>query len=152
MGGGALPGSPFAQHHHPQGGVELRVTVAVPAEERDHEAPALDELESMLRLASAPGVELSRLPGLGAPPDAPKRVFSARLAGHGSGLDLIRSLQAWMMRHSGVTVTLRADGPRGGTSLQVRRFSAVAFAEVAAKIGPYLLGGTEGSDKSDPGE
>ena len=40
-----------------------------------------------------------------------------------------------MMRHPEATVTLKVDGPRGGTSLQIRRYSAVALAEAAAKMG-----------------
>ena len=78
---------------------------------------------------------------MAAPPEAPKRVFSARLRGAGAGVDLMRTLQGWMMRHPEATVTLKVDGPRGGTSLQIRRYSAVALAEAAAKIGPYVVEG-----------
>ena len=114
------------------------MTVAFPRERRSDEVGALDELESMLRSGGGDGADLSRLAGLGAPPEAPKRVFSARLRGD-SGVDLMRTLQGWMMRHPEATVTLKVDGPRGGTSLQIRRYSAVALAEAAAKIGPYVV-------------
>jgi hypothetical protein len=115
------------------------VTVAFPQERRAGEVAALDELETMLRGAGGDGVDLTRLAGLAAPPEAPKRVFSARLRGAGAGVDLMRELQGWMMRHPEATVTLKVDGPRGGTSLQIRRYSAVALAEAAAKIGPYVV-------------
>ena len=142
QGGGtaavAPPGLPLAHHHH-QGGVELRVTVAFRQDDRAEEAGALDELESILRSVTGDGADLSRLAGLAAPPDAPKRVFSARLRGDRAGVDLLRTLQGWMMRHPQATVTLKVDGPKGGTSLQIRRYSAVALAEAGAKIGPYLV-------------
>ena len=137
MAAAAPPGLPLAHHHH-HGGVELRVTVAFPQERRAQEVEALDELESMLRREAGDGADLSRLAGLGAPPEAPKRVFSARLRGDSGGVDLMRTLQGWMMRHPEATVTLKVDGPKGGTSLQIRRYSAVALAEAAAKIGPYV--------------
>jgi hypothetical protein len=138
MAAPAPPGLPLAHHHH-DGGVEFRVTVAFPQERRAEEVAALDELETMLRGAGGDGADLSRLAGLGAPPEAPKRVFSARLRGDSAGVDLMRTLQGWMMRHRHATVTLKVDGPKGGTSLQIRRYSAVALAEAAAKIGPYLV-------------
>lgn len=136
----APTGLPPAHHHH-HGGVELRVTVAFPQERRAEEVGALDELESMLRGEAGDQADLSRLGGLGAPPEAPKRVFSARLRGDSAGVDLMRTLQGWMMRHRHATVTLKVDGPKGGTSLQIRRYSAVAMAEAAAKIGPYVVDG-----------
>ena len=115
------------------------MTVAFPRERRSDEVGALDELESMLRGVAGDGADLSRLGGLAAPPEAPKRVFSARLRRASAGVDLMRTLQGWMMRHPEATVTLKVDGPRGGTSLQIRRYSAVALAEAGAKIGPYLV-------------
>ena len=138
VAGAAPAGFPLAHHHH-HGGVELRMTVAFPRERRSDEVGALDELESMLRSGGGDGADLSRLAGMAAPPEAPKRVFSARLRGAGAGVDLMRTLQGWMMRHPEATVTLKVDGPRGGTSLQIRRYSAVALAEAAAKIGPYVV-------------
>ena len=137
MATAARPGLPLAHHHH-HGGVELRATVAFPQERRAEEVEALDELESMLRGEAGDRADLSRLAGLAAPPEAPKRVFSARLRDASAGVDLMRTLQGWMMRHPQATVTLKVDGPRGGTSLQIRRYSAVALAEAAAKIGPYV--------------
>ena len=141
QGGEAAAAAPLALplvHHHHEG-IELRVTVAFPQERRAQEVEALDELESMLRGEAGDQADLSRLAGLGAPPEAPKRVFSARLRGDSGGVDLMRTLQGWMMRHPEATVTLKVDGPRGGTSLQIRRYSAVALAEAAAKIGPYVV-------------
>jgi len=140
MAAAAPPGLPLAHHHH-HGGVELRVTVAFPLERRAEEVGALDELESMLRREAGDGADLSRLAGLGAPPEVPKRVFSARLRGGSAGVDLMRTLQGWMMRHAEATVTLKVDGPKGGISLQIRRYSALALAEAAAKIGPYVADG-----------
>jgi hypothetical protein len=142
QGGETVAAAPAALplvHHHHHGGVELRVTVAFPQERRAEEVAALDELESMLRGEGRDRADLSRLAGLAAPPEAPKRVFSARLRGDSAGVDLMRTLQGWMMRHRHATVTLKVDGPKGGTSLQIRRYSAVALAEAAAKIGPYLV-------------
>lgn len=126
-------------HYHHHEGVELRVTVTFRQERRAEEVGALDELESMLRGVAGGGADLSRLPGLAAPPGAPKRVFSARLRGAGAGVGVMRTVQGWMMHHPDATVTLKVDGPKGGTSLQIRRYSAVALAEAAAKIGPYML-------------
>lgn len=122
-------------------GVELRVTVAFPQERRAEEAGALDELESRLREEVGEAAGLSRLAGLAQSPEAPRRVFSAFLRGDSAGVDVMRTLQGWMMRHPEATVTLKVDGPKGGTSLQIRRYSAVALAQAASKIGPYLGGG-----------
>ncbi len=138
MAAPAPPGLPLAHHHH-HGGVELRATVAFRQEHRAEEVAALDELESMLRGVGGDVADLSRLGGLAAPPEAPKRVFSTRLRGAGAGVEVMRTLQGWMMHHPDATVTLKVDGPKGGTSLQIRRYSAVTLAEAAAKIGPYMV-------------
>jgi hypothetical protein len=137
MAAGPPPGFPVAHHHHHEG-VELRVTVTFSQERRAQEAESLEELDSMLRREAGDRAELNRLPGLAAPPGAPKRVFSAQLRGAGAGRDVIRAVQGWMMHYPHATVTLKVDGPKGGTNLQVRGYSAVALARAAAKIGPYM--------------
>lgn len=115
---------------------ELRMTVVMP-HDPENEPEALDKLMESLASEAGRHAEFVRAPGLGKP-DGPLRIFNAKFAGQEALSAVLRGAGGWYMRHPKATVTFRMESSKGGTTLQLREYSPVAFAQAATQIEEYL--------------
>lgn len=131
----------------------LRVTVSFgddpPSVERQSEI--LDELGRTMREGMGKEQRLMRLPALQLPGAAGAsqppaegseemalRVFMLELPDGADANPIMRAVGGWYMRYPHLTVTIKADGPRGGTSLKLTGFSTVAFARATSQIAELM--------------
>lgn len=126
----------------------LRVVVTFPGDAYDVEAQTavLGELQQALKAQMGLNQRLSRLPELtlpgaaqganqGKPTDeVALRVFLLEFPDAADAAAMLRALGGWYMRHPDVQVSLKADGPAGGTNLRLTSFSTVAYARAVASI------------------
>lgn len=114
---------------------ELKITVVG--------LPAADERDDLDRLMSALAAEAGRLAtlqrerGLG-DPDAPARVFVSTFSSTEALRAVIRGCGGWYMRNPSATLTFKMQSGKGGKTLQMKRYTAVALARAAAELEEYL--------------
>lgn len=144
---------------------ELRVVVTFPDGEYDIEEQTtiLNELQQALKDQMGLQQRLSRLPQLSLPsgpkkveprltptPQADKseevalRVFLLEFPDAAACASALRAVGGWYMRHPGLSLSFKADGPAGGVNLRLKNFSMVAFAQTVSQI-------TELMDEPDGG-
>lgn len=125
----------------------LRVVVTFPGDAYDVDAQTavLGELQKALKDQMGLNQRLSRLPELTLPGAAAAstkdpsdevalRVFLLEFPDASDCATMLRALGGWYMRHPDLQVSLKADGPAGGTNLRLTSFSTVAYARAAAAI------------------
>lgn len=113
----------------------------------EEQSRILDALASALKESLGSDQRLTRMPALqlpGGPQPAaaqqgvPSRVFLLELPDGEPPDGALRALGSWYMRYPDLVVTVKADGPAGGTSLKLQSFSTVAFARAAAQVASLL--------------
>lgn len=125
--------------HHVPAINELQVTVSFPVETDEVEkAEVLNALMMVLKGGMGLNERLTRNPGMGQTA-GPLRVFVLEFQDPERCSLALRSVGGWYMRHPDLTVSLKADGPKGGIRLQLKGFSTVAYAEAIAKINELML-------------
>ena len=112
------------------------MTVGLP-QDPGSEPEALDKLMESLFKEAGRHADFVRAPGFGKP-DGPLRVFNAKFSGSEALAALLRGAGGWYMRHPKATVTFRMESSKGGTTLQLREYSPVTFANAATQIEEYL--------------
>ncbi|MGI8708238.1 MAG: hypothetical protein ACR2LG_08570 [Actinomycetota bacterium] len=117
---------------------ELKITVIMPqiVNTKD-EAEALDGFMSILAAEAGRLAELQRQPGFGQH-EGVARVFSARFSEEDALAAVVRASGKWFMRNPGATLTYKIESGRGGKTLQLTSYSAVALAQAAAELKEYL--------------
>lgn len=130
----------------------LRVVVSFPVDAYDVEeqTAVLGELQQALKAQMGLNQRLSRLPELtlpGAaqtsqPADPHKevalRVFLLEFPDAADCAAMLRAIGGWYMRHPDVQVSLKADGPAGGTNMRLTSFSTVAYARAVSSINDLM--------------
>ena len=116
---------------------ELTITVVMPNSDRQEETAALDHLMASLASEAGRVATLTRRPGLGQK-EGPPRVFSTRFSSPEALAAVMRGCGAWSVRNPGATVTLKMASSKGGRTLQLKNYSAVALANAVARIEEYL--------------
>jgi len=140
---------------------DLRVVVNFPdgAYDVEEQTTTLNELQQALKNQMGLQQRLTRLPELSLPgaakavgprltPTAPPeevtlRVFLLEFPDKAACASALRAVGGWYMRHPDVSLSLKADGPRGGVNLRLKTFSTVAFARAVAQV-------TELMDEPEP--
>ena len=124
--------------HHVRETSELEVTVSFTGEtSAEEQADVLNELMLALKDGMGLNERLTRTPGMGQHV-GPLRVFVLEFQDPDRCSSALRSVGGWYMRHPGLTVSFKAEGPRGGIRLQLKGFSTVAFARAGAKISDLM--------------
>lgn len=116
---------------------ELKITVVMPGTAPEQEAEELDRLMSSLAAEAGRVATLQREHGLGQP-SGPARVFIATFSTAEALAALVRGCGGWFMRRPHATVTLKMQSSKGGKTLQMKSYSAVAIAGAAAQLEEYL--------------
>lgn len=116
---------------------ELKITVVMPGVSPEVEAEELDELMSSLAAEAGRLATLQRERGLGQPSGA-ARVFVGTFSTPEALAAMLRGCGGWFMRRPGATVTLKMQSGKGGKTLQMKSYSAVALAGAAAQLEEYL--------------
>lgn len=141
---------------------ELRVVVTFPEGDYDVEEQTtiLNELQKALKDQMGLQQRLSRLPQLSLPSGPQKveprltptpqqteevalRVFLLEFPDAAACASALRAVGGWYMRHPGLSLSFKADGPAGGVNLRLKNFSMVAFARAVSQI-------TELMEEPDP--
>lgn len=130
----------------------LRVVVTFPEPQPslERQTEVLNELGQAMKNEMGLNERLSRLPEMQLPgtqsrnPAGPQdevalRVFLLEFPDESGCAAVLRAVGGWYMRHPKLTVSFKADGPRGGTNLKLTEFSTVAFAEVVHKINELMV-------------
>lgn len=132
---------------------DLRVVVNFPDDSYDVEEQTqiLGDLQKALKDQMGLQQRLTRLPQLSLPAGPQKveprltptpqnteevalRVFLLEFPDAKACASALRAVGGWYMRHPGLSLSLKADGPAGGVNLRLKNFSMVAFARVASQI------------------
>lgn len=116
---------------------ELKITVVMPGLSPEVEGEELDGLMSALAAEAGRVAALQRERGLGQT-TGPARVFVATLSSAEALAAVLRGCGGWFMRAPGATVTLKMQSSKGGKTLQMRSYSAVAMARAVAELEEYL--------------
>lgn len=116
---------------------ELRVSVVMPeGTPSDAESEALDELMASLAQQAGRQAQLGRSQGMSG--QGPARIFTAIFKGSEAMSAVLRGVGSWYMQHPAAKVTMKMSSSKGGTNLQLKSYSAVAFAQASAQIKEYL--------------
>jgi hypothetical protein len=116
---------------------ELKITVVMTDVAPDVEAAELDMLMSSLAAEAGRLATLQREHGLGQA-SGTARVFIATFSTAEALSALLRGCGGWFMRRPHATVTLKMQSGKGGKTLQLKTYSAVALAAAAAQLEEYL--------------
>lgn len=132
---------------------DLRVVVTFPdGYTVEEQTASLSALQQALKEQMGFGQRLTRLPQLSLPggpqPQAPPsgsepdevalRVFLLEFSDAAACASALRAVGGWYMRHPDVSVSFKADGPKGGINLRLTNFSTVAYAQTVAKINDLM--------------
>ncbi|CAN5396508.1 hypothetical protein BH23ACT9_BH23ACT9_15560 [soil metagenome] len=125
--------------------IRITVTASPTGAAADAGPAALAALAAALRDGLEEGQRVTRMAGLSLPGAASAqeaagadRIFMLDLPDGDVGTGALRALGGWLMRHPSAQVALKADGPSGGVSLRLARWSAVAFAAAVARAQSQL--------------
>lgn len=147
---------------------ELRLVVTFPdGFSVEHQTTALTELQKALKDQMGFGQRLSRLPQLslpGGPKQQPQpkpqpqptehdevtlRVFLLEFTDADACASALRAVGGWYMRYPSVSLSFKADGPKGGINLRLTNFSTVAYAQTVAKINDLMVDDDETSPAAE---
>lgn len=134
----------------------LRVVVSFPGQPApplEEQTQVLNELMRAMKDSMGLNERLTRLPEMQLPgaqrpagqtqtqtmEEVPLRVFLLEFPDGASCDTMLRAIGSWYMRHPRLTVSMKADGPRGGINLKLTSFTMVSFAAAAAKINPLMV-------------
>ncbi len=132
----------------------LRVVVTFPdgVYDVEEQTRVLGNLQQALKDQMGLNQRLSRLPELTLPgqrrQDEPTeevalRVFLLEFPDATDCAAMLRAVGGWYMRYPDVQVSLKADGPQGGTNLRLTSFSTIAYAKAVASITDLMEEPTE---------
>lgn len=132
---------------------DLRVVVNFPdGYDVEEQSTILNELQQALKDQMGLQQRLTRLPELSLPgtqkpvseprltptpqvtEEVALRVFLLEFPDVQACASALRAVGGWYMRHPGLSLSLKADGPAGGVNLRLKSFSTVAFAQAASQI------------------
>jgi hypothetical protein len=116
---------------------ELKITVVLPGQASEVEAERLDGLMSALAAEAGRAAILQREHGLGRA-EGPPRVFIGTFSTPEALAAILRGCGGWYMRNPTATVTFKIQSSKGGKTLQMSSYSAVAVARAAAQLEEYL--------------
>lgn len=130
----------------------LRVVISFPdTYDVERQTAVLGELQQALKDQMGLDQRLSRLPELTLPGTAAPaakaadaeqevalRVFLLEFSERDAGASALRAVGGWYMRYPSLTVSFKADGPRGGVNMRLTSFSTIAYAQVVSKINELM--------------
>lgn len=132
---------------------DLRVVVNFPegAYDVEKQTEVLSELQKALKDQMGLQQRLTRLPQLSLPggpqqtqprltptpqqtEEVALRVFLLEFPDAAACASALRAVGGWYMRYPELSLSLKADGPRGGVNLRLKSFSTVAFARAVSQV------------------